>query len=90
MDKFLPLYKRKKPQARPVVFEIIPSSGTLCPGEQVDVQIKFCPSEGVKLLFVSNKPGVTRLAEFTVMMEAFLRGWLLHAAHRCRWPTAGG
>lgn len=29
---------------------MIPSSGTLCPGEQVDVQIKFCPTEGVKRL----------------------------------------
>eukprot|EP00066_Takifugu_rubripes_P027985 XP_011617251.1 PREDICTED: hydrocephalus-inducing protein homolog [Takifugu rubripes] len=45
-DKFLPLYKRKKPQPRPVVFEMIPSSGTLSPGEEVDVQIKFCPTEG--------------------------------------------
>lgn len=34
---------------------MIPSSGTLCPGEQVDVQIKFCPTEGVKLFFLSNQ-----------------------------------
>lgn len=52
VDKFVPLYKRKKPQPRPVVFEMIPSSGTLCPGEQVDVQIKFCPIEGVKPFFL--------------------------------------
>lgn len=74
MDKFLPLYKRKKPQALPVVFESIPSSGTLGPGEQVDVEIKFCPTEGVKLLFISNIIRRRRLAELTVVLESFSRG----------------
>lgn len=35
---------------------MIPSSGTLSPGEQVDVQIKFCPTEGVKLCGLRNLP----------------------------------
>lgn len=74
VDKFLPLYKRKKPQALPVVFESIPSSGTLGPGEQVDVEIKFCPTEGVKLLFISNIIRRRRLAELTVVLESFSWG----------------
>ncbi|KAE8295968.1 Hydrocephalus-inducing protein Hy-3 [Larimichthys crocea] len=49
VDKFLPLYERKKVlQERrppPVVFEMIPSSGLLSPGERVNVQIKFSPAE---------------------------------------------
>ncbi|XP_027128846.1 hydrocephalus-inducing protein homolog isoform X3 [Larimichthys crocea] len=49
VDKFLPLYERKKVlQERrppPVVFEMIPSSGLLLPGERVNVQIKFSPAE---------------------------------------------
>ncbi|TMS05303.1 Hydrocephalus-inducing protein-like protein [Larimichthys crocea] len=49
VDKFLPLYERKKVlQERrppPVVFEMIPSSGLLTPGERVNVQIKFSPAE---------------------------------------------
>lgn len=69
MDKFLPLYKRKKPQPRPVVFEIIPNSGTLSPGEHVDVQIKFCPAERVKLLIISNIIRRIRLTDLTVMLE---------------------
>lgn len=52
VDKFLPLYERKKVlQERrppPVVFEMIPSSGLLSPGERVNVQIKFSPAEEVK------------------------------------------
>lgn len=69
VDKFLPLYKRKKPKPRPVVFEVIPNSGTLCPGEEVDVQIKFCPAEGVKRLFISNIIRRKRLAELAAMLE---------------------
>lgn len=52
VDKFLPLYQRKKvlqeQRPPPVVFEMIPSSGMLSPGERVNVQIKFSPVEGVK------------------------------------------
>ncbi|XP_040894088.1 hydrocephalus-inducing protein homolog [Toxotes jaculatrix] len=50
VDKFLPLYQRKKvlreQQPPPVVFEMIPASGILTPGERVNVQIKFSPAEG--------------------------------------------
>ncbi|XP_029009061.1 hydrocephalus-inducing protein homolog isoform X2 [Betta splendens] len=50
VDKFLPRYQRKKLQQEqrptPVVFEMIPNSGTLSPGETVNVQINFRPTEG--------------------------------------------
>ncbi|XP_074533739.1 hydrocephalus-inducing protein homolog [Halichoeres trimaculatus] len=50
VDKFLPLYQRKKflqeQRPPPVVFEMLPSTGMLSPGEQVNVQIKFSPAEG--------------------------------------------
>nr|XP_029134421.1 hydrocephalus-inducing protein homolog [Labrus bergylta] len=49
VDKFLPLYQRKKAlqeqRPPPVVFEMFPSSGILSPGERVNVQIKFSPVE---------------------------------------------
>uniref|UniRef100_A0A3B4VD89 HYDIN axonemal central pair apparatus protein n=1 Tax=Seriola dumerili TaxID=41447 RepID=A0A3B4VD89_SERDU len=50
VDKFLPLHQRKKAlqeqRPPPVVFEMIPASGVLTPGERVNVQIKFIPAEG--------------------------------------------
>ncbi|XP_057693166.1 hydrocephalus-inducing protein homolog isoform X2 [Corythoichthys intestinalis] len=50
VDKFLPLHQRSKylQQHRPppVMFEMTPSSGLLNPGDQVNVQIKFSPTEG--------------------------------------------
>lgn len=54
-DKFLPRYQRKKvleeQRPPPVVFEMIPSSGMMSPGERVNVQIKFSPTQGVVLLW---------------------------------------
>lgn len=51
VDKFLPLYKRKKALQEqhppPVVFEMFPHSGMLSPGERVNVHIKFSPADGV-------------------------------------------
>ncbi|XP_072290521.1 hydrocephalus-inducing protein homolog [Eucyclogobius newberryi] len=44
VDKFLPFYKRKQ-QPPPVVFEMVPNSGVLSPGERVNVQVKFTPLE---------------------------------------------
>ncbi|XP_077566662.1 hydrocephalus-inducing protein homolog isoform X1 [Stigmatopora nigra] len=50
VDKFLPLHQRSKylQQHRPppVMFEMTPSSGVLNPGDQINVQIKFSPTEG--------------------------------------------
>ncbi|XP_049580395.1 hydrocephalus-inducing protein homolog [Syngnathus scovelli] len=50
VDKFLPLHRRSKylQQHRPppVMFEMTPSSGMLTPGEHVNVQVKFSPTEG--------------------------------------------
>ncbi|XP_034542457.1 hydrocephalus-inducing protein homolog isoform X2 [Notolabrus celidotus] len=63
VDKFLPLYQRKKvlqeQRPPPVVFEMIPSSGMLSPGEQVNVQIKFSPAEEQ----VYNRQLVVHVAE---------------------------
>ncbi|XP_077372587.1 hydrocephalus-inducing protein homolog [Festucalex cinctus] len=50
VDKFLPLHQRSKylQQHRPppVMFEMTPSSGMLTPGDRVNVQVKFSPTEG--------------------------------------------
>ncbi|XP_041651130.1 hydrocephalus-inducing protein homolog [Cheilinus undulatus] len=63
VDKFLPLYQRKKvlqgQRPPPVVFETIPSSGMLAPGERVSVQIKFSPVEEN----VYNRQLVVQVAE---------------------------
>lgn len=52
VDKFLPLHQRKKllqeQRPPPVVFEVVPCSGTLSHGEKVNVQVKFSPAEGVR------------------------------------------
>ncbi|KAM9376112.1 hydrocephalus-inducing protein-like [Pholidichthys leucotaenia] len=46
----LTVYERKKgaqkPQPSPVVFEMIPCSGVLSPGERINVHVKFSPLEG--------------------------------------------
>jgi len=51
-EKFTPMHlKRKKKQCieaglqRPKIFEIMPPSGTLMPGQKVNIQLKFMPSE---------------------------------------------
>ncbi|KAG7229797.1 hypothetical protein INR49_012446 [Caranx melampygus] len=50
VNRFLPPHQRKKAlqeqRPPPVVFEMIPASGMLNPGERVNVQIKFIPAEG--------------------------------------------
>lgn len=52
VEKFLPLYKRKKvlqeQRPPPVVFEMVPSSGVLSHGDRANVQVKFSPAEGVR------------------------------------------
>ncbi|KAG2469946.1 HYDIN protein, partial [Polypterus senegalus] len=49
VDKHIPSYLRRKGKnkikSKPQVFEMIPSSGTLQPGERVNVQVKFSPTE---------------------------------------------
>lgn len=60
VEKFLPRYQRKKvlkeqqPPSPPAVFEIIPNSGTLSPGEQVNIHIHFRPTEGVNSFLTSS------------------------------------
>ncbi|XP_051916753.1 hydrocephalus-inducing protein homolog isoform X2 [Hippocampus zosterae] len=50
VDKFLPLHQLSKYLQQhpppPVMFEMTPSSGILTPGERVNVQVKFSPTEG--------------------------------------------
>ncbi|CAF0787663.1 unnamed protein product [Brachionus calyciflorus] len=48
-DKFTPLHKRKKKleaqENRPKIFEIMPPNGILMPGQKVNIQVKFMPTE---------------------------------------------
>lgn len=46
-----PLHLRKKVKAetpKPKHFEIMPPGGTLFPGQRINVQVKFMPSEEVE------------------------------------------
>ncbi|XP_030613884.1 hydrocephalus-inducing protein homolog isoform X2 [Archocentrus centrarchus] len=65
VDKFLPLYKRRKALQEqhppPVVFETFPHSGMLSPGERVNVHIKFSPADGCTY----NRRLVVRVADST-------------------------
>lgn len=65
VDKFLPLFQRKKflQEQRPplVMFEAIPTSDMLLPGERLNVRIKFTPAEG----HAYNRQIVVRVAEST-------------------------
>ncbi|MFT7810511.1 hydrocephalus-inducing protein homolog [Arapaima gigas] len=50
IDRHVPLHVRQRmlqeQKPLPVVFEMLPSSGVLLPGERVNVQVKFTPAEG--------------------------------------------
>ncbi|CAM4581485.1 unnamed protein product [Leuciscus chuanchicus] len=50
IDKHIPLYLRRqallKQRPPPVVFELLPSDGTLYPGDRTNMQVKFSPAEG--------------------------------------------
>ncbi|XP_033896012.3 hydrocephalus-inducing protein-like [Acipenser ruthenus] len=49
IDKYIPLHLRRKARqelkAEPLVFEMLPPSGVLLPGERINVQVKFSPAE---------------------------------------------
>ncbi|XP_056622256.1 hydrocephalus-inducing protein homolog isoform X2 [Triplophysa dalaica] len=50
IDKHTPLYLRRQARQKqrppPVIFEMLPSDGSLYPGERSNVQVKFSPAEG--------------------------------------------
>ncbi|TRY66375.1 hypothetical protein DNTS_003347 [Danionella cerebrum] len=50
IEKLIPPYLRRQAQRKqrlpPVVFETLPSKGTLHPGDRTNVQVKFSPAEG--------------------------------------------
>lgn len=56
VDKHLPLSLRQKLRqefkSKPRIFEVIPSSGILAPGERLNLQVKFAPAEEVRLVLV--------------------------------------
>ncbi|KAL4604999.1 hypothetical protein GN956_G25364 [Arapaima gigas] len=58
IDKHVPLHVRRRMwqewQPSPVVFEMLPFSGVLLPGERVNVQVKFSPLEGVRSAFYGH------------------------------------
>lgn len=50
IDKHMPLHLRRKlrpDRPRPKNFEMLPFSGSLLPGQRVNVQVKFMPTEEV-------------------------------------------
>ena len=50
MDKHVPMHLRRKlrqNKRKPRVFEVLPPTGSLMPGQRVNVQVKFMPTEEV-------------------------------------------
>jgi hypothetical protein len=51
-DKFTPLHLKRKKKLnselnKPHIFEIMPPSGSMFPGQKLNIQIKFMPTEEV-------------------------------------------
>lgn len=50
--KHIPLHLRRQARLQKltsaIIFELLPSSGMLYPGERVNIQVKFSPAEGVR------------------------------------------
>lgn len=58
LDKHIPLHVRKKMKGhkpKPRTFEIMPPSGCLLPGQRINVQIKFMPTEEVSVVVIQNR-----------------------------------
>ncbi len=57
VDKLTPLHLRKKIKAepqKPKHFEIMPPFGILSPGQRINVQVKFMPTEEVRHALSNN------------------------------------
>ena len=51
LDKHMPMHLRRKAlkeRQKPRTFEMIPATGSLMPGQRVNVQVKFMPTEEVR------------------------------------------
>lgn len=59
VDKHLPASEREKlleeMKCAPCGFEVLPSAGTLAPGQQCHVQVRFSPMEEVRLVGVTRR-----------------------------------
>ena len=56
----IPLHLRKKlrtEKPKPKYFEVMPPIGSLMPGQRVNVQVKFMPTEEVRTTSFSNISG---------------------------------
>ena len=52
VDKHIPMHLRRKARQerqKPRTFEMIPATGSLMPGQRVNVQVKFMPTEEVNI-----------------------------------------
>ena len=50
IDKHVPMHLRRKirqAKKKPRIFEVLPPTGVLMPGQRVNVQVKFMPTEEV-------------------------------------------
>ena len=55
VDKHVPMHLRRKnklEKAKPRHFEIMPPTGTLMPGQRLNVQVKFMPTEEVRHVLI--------------------------------------
>jgi hydrocephalus-inducing protein len=56
-EKFTPLHLKRKKKLdgevnKPRIFEIMPPTGILMPGQKANIQIKFMPTEEVRIIFI--------------------------------------
>ena len=73
VDKHIPMHLRRKARQerqKPRTFEMIPATGSLMPGQRVNVQVKFMPTEEVSIYQtkVVNHPG-SAPSQFWAMAE---------------------
>ena len=58
IDKTIPMHLRRKlrqDKPKPKTFEMMPPSGFLMPGQRINVQVKFMPTEEVRILIESGQ-----------------------------------
>ena len=56
----IPLHLRKKlrtEKPKPKYFEVMPPIGSLMPGQRINVQVKFMPTEEVRNVILEISPG---------------------------------
>lgn len=71
-EKHVPMHLRRKnkmEKSKPRHFEIMPPTGTLMPGQRLNVQVKFMPTEEVSFLVSDCKTSLDH-GQFNIIFTA--------------------